>query len=652
MRATENAAREHVLACLSSAPSNGEIIRTAARMARAFNAKFTALFVETPDYAVASAEDKRRLDDNRKLAARLGAVTETVYGEDVPYRIAEFARVSGVTKIVLGQSVVTRRNFFGRPTLTEQLISYAPHTDIYIIPDKNPPVEYHPKKASRTSARDVLKNTVLSALILGAATLAGFFLEYMGFAGDSLIMLYILGVVLISVATAGRVYSLVSAAASVALYNFLFITPRMSFNAYETGYPITFAVMFLTAYITGTLALRYKAQAAQTAKTARRTSILLDTDRLLGAAATRGEIFRAVGEQLHKLLGRRVTVYDCAFGEMSETPLVLPEGGDKGDTDETELAAARWAYEHKHCAGAMTKVFPDAKHIYYAVRINEAVYGVVGIEAGKEPLDAAERGMLLSLLGEGALALENEKNVREKEEAAVLAENERLRANLLRTISHDLRTPLTTISGNAAMLLESGDKLDEETRRGLYRYIRDDAEWLTELVENLLSATRIEDGRMTLKPAAELAEELIDEAVCHVRHEGREISVSAEELLFVTADAKLIVQVLVNLIDNAVKYTPEGSPIAVSAARDGAMARLSVADRGPGIPDDEKARVFDKFYIGSSKVADNRRSLGLGLFLCKAVVEAHGGEIRVKDNENRGAVFEFTLPLAEVNIHE
>ena len=268
-----NSKQDHILACLSSAPSNAKIIRTAARMAKAFDSQFTALFVETPDFAVATDENKKRLEENRKLAEQLGATIETVYGDDVPYQIAEFARISGITRIVLGQSSAIQKHLFGKPTLTQLLLSYVPELDIHIIPDKAADTTYHPKKARKYHHEQIIKNTVKSALILFAATLLSLLFHEIGFTDANIIMVYILGVLLTSIATSHQIYSLISSIVSVFIFNYLFTAPRFSLAAYDTGYPVTFVVMFLTAYITGTFAIRYKEQARQSEKIAKRTKI-------------------------------------------------------------------------------------------------------------------------------------------------------------------------------------------------------------------------------------------------------------------------------------------------------------------------------------------------------------------------------------------
>lgn len=339
----------------------------------------------------------------------------------------------------------------------------------------------------------------MSLLILAAATGFGLLFDHLGFTNSNMMLVYQLGVLLIAIATSHRGYGLIAAIASVFLFNFFFVQPKLTLNAYEAGYPVTFVVMFLSAFISGTLAVQLK-----------------------------------------------------------------------------DSAKAR-------------------------------------------------------------------------EEAAVLIENERLRSTILRTVSHDLRTPLTSISGHASNLLASGEDFDAETRHQLYADIYEDSLWLIDLVENLLASTKLENGA-ALNLSAELAEEIIAEALRHVRPtEDHRILVSPmNELLLVKADARLIVQVITNLVNNAIQYTPSGTEITLSAVREGDMIRFSVADTGSGVAPADRDKLFDSFYVGEGKRSDGRRGLGLGLSLCRTIVRAHGGEIFVADNQPHGAVFSFTLQAEEV----
>lgn len=649
---------EHILVCLSSSPSNEKIIRTAARMACAFKGTFTALFVETPDFSVMSEDNVKRLQSNMRLAEQLGAKIETVYGEDVPFQIAEFARLSGVSKIVIGRSSAAKRHLFSKPTLTEKLILLAPNLDVHIIPDtvSNTSI-YRLKKAKKKnyivfSVADILK--CIGILIV--SSLIGMIFQKLEFDEANIITVFVLGVLVTAVTTKHQVYSLLSSIVSVLVFNFLFTEPKFSLQAYDTGYPVTFLIMFLAAFLTGSLAIRIKNQARQAARSAYRTKVLFDTNQLLQQAKDKNEIVSVTSNQLIKLLGKDIIFY-LADGEKLEVPHIFST--DEKDlsacTSDNEKAVAGWVLKNNKHAGATTGTLSNAKCLYLAVRSINMVYGVVGIVMDESPVDPFENSILLSILGECALALENEKNAREKQEAAVLAKNEQLRANLLRAISHDLRTPLTSISGNASNLLSNGDSFDSETKKQLYMDIYDDSIWLINLVENLLAVTRIEEGRLNLRMSEELVDDAISEALLHINRKSVEHSISVEnkdEFLLAKMDARLIVQVIINIIDNAVKYTPKGSHIVIKTERVGDKAVISISDDGDGIPNELKPRIFDMFYSGANQIADSRRSLGLGLSLCKSIILAHGGEISVSDNLPHGTIFTFTLPVGEVKIYE
>lgn len=646
-------AEEHILACLSSAPSNARIIRTAARMAGAFHGDFTALYVRTPHAEKLSAQDQERLRRNMRLARHLGANLETVYGDDVAYQIAEFARLSGVSRIVLGRSAAGRRRIPGRLSLTDRLIAYAPSLDIHIIPDGAAQARYTPHGAQEKRFSFTAADALKCLLALLGATLLGFAFDRLGFGEATIIMAYLLAVLVTSVVTSHIAYSMAAAAVSVVAFNLLFIAPRFTLAAYGKEYPVTFLIMFLTACLSGNLAARLKSHARESAQTTYRTKVLFDTDQLLARAGDRQAVVAATAGQLVKLLGRDVVIYPAPDGEPQVFPAAQEPIADLLTEDERAVAA--WAMRNNEHAGATTDTLSQAQCLYLAIRVGERVYGAVGVAARGAPLDPFEHSILLSILGECALALENLQNAAEKERAAVLAKNEQLRANMLRAISHDLRTPLTAISGNASNLLSNGADFDEDTRRQLYSDIYDDSLWLINVVENLLSVTRIEDGRMALRPSAELVEEIVTEALNHVGR-GRTDHVITftckDEWLMARADARLIVQVVVNIVDNALKYTPSGSHIDITAAREDDKVAVTIADDGPGVPPEVGERVFDMFFSGSNRAADSRRSLGLGLALCRSIITAHGGIISLSQNQPHGAVFRFTLPAEEVQWHE
>ena len=653
-RSEDKQQSSHILVCLSSSTSNARVIHAAARIAAAFQGAFSALFVETPGYAQMSDDDKKRLRSNMNLAEKLGAKIDTVIGDDVPYQIAEYARLSGVSCIVAGQANTVSGLLRRRRSLTDRLINYAPDLDYFIIPDHGTRV-YVARKAPESSRKRTILDTGIFLAALGLCTLIGFLFSHLGFTDANIIMIYLLGLLAVSIGTAHRAFSLIWAVVSVLLFDLLFTTPRFTFYAYGTGYPVTFLVMFAAAFLISTQAIRLKRNARQSARTARRVSVVLETDRQLSRAKSREEILSVLAGQLTQLLKRSLVVYPAADGRL-EDPVFYPAAEDTTPYRmDQERGAVEWAFARRKRAGATTDRYPRSDYLYYSMRVQDRTYGVVGVAIHNSPLDASEESMLSSVVGECSLALENARNAREKEESMVLAENERLRANLLRAVSHDLRTPLTSIMGNADNLLAGGESMDRDTRRRLYSDIYTDAQWLTGMVENLLSASRMEDGSLKLNMNTELMDDMIAEAVRRLgrRLDGFTLDLRPSgSLLFVQADARLIVQVIINLLDNAVKYAPAGTAITIGTREEGGNVLVFVADEGPGIPEDQKPRVFDLFWSGNNLTGDSRRGLGLGLALCQSIMKAHSGTIAVRDNTPRGAVFELTFPKAEVNLDE
>ena len=657
---TENElSKDHILVCLSSSPSNERIVRMAGKMAQAFCGSLTALYVQTPGDTVMNTADMSRLQANMRLAQQLGAEIVTTHGEDVPTQIAEYALLSDVTKIVIGRSGVQRPHFWSEPTLTERLIALAPDVDIYVIPDVEAYKSYRRERLiSIRPAFPTALELLLTVGILVAATIIGWGFLRLGFANANIIMVYLLGVLLTSTFTSGYTCGVLSAFLSVILFNYFLTEPRLSLAAYGSKYPITFAVMFASTLLTCTLATKLKAHAQLSARDAYRTKLLFDMNRQLQKAETPDEVYQMTATQIQKLMQRDVLVYP-AQGEALLDGIVYPADGSSPHSvtkEKQEQDVIRWVWQNRKRAGATTETFAKAKRLYLAIRIGQQVYGVIGIPMEKQTQpDAFTSSILFSILGECALALESLHNAEEKEKAAVLAKNEQLRANLLRSISHDLRTPLTSISGNADTLLHSYNMLDEQTRKQIFTDIYDDAQWLTGLVENLLSITKITDGNVKLHLSDQVVDDIVSEALRHIDRRSAEHHITVDcgdEPLLVRVDAGLIMQVLINLVNNAVKYTPPGSNIRITAIQQEKAAEICVSDDGPGISDERKERVFEMFFTGSNLIGDSRRSLGPGLMLCQAIIHAHHNEMTLKDNLPHGCIFSFTLPLSEVNLNE
>ena len=644
---------EHILVCLSAAPSNKKIINMAAKMANAFPSRFTALYVRTGTKS--EDLDKEKLEEHIRYAEKMGAEIVMTHGVNIPVQIAEYARLSNVTQIVIGQSNARRNYFFSKATLTEKLIEIVPDIDIHIIPDAMKTRIYQKRPYVWYVEKPSVKDYFLTIFIFVICTLIGLLFQKFHFTDTNIVTIYILGVLLTSILTNGYLCSVAGSFLSVFLFCFFLTEPRMSFQTYAVGYPVTFFIMLISSVLTGALAAKLKMHAKLSAQLAFRTQVLFDTDRLMQKAKGETEILDVTCTQLLRLLNRSITAYVVENGALSEGKLF---SGKKENTEDflipEEQQIARWVYENRQRAGASTHYFPQAKCIYLAIRSGDNVYGVIGIPLQKETLDSFEYSILLSVINECALAMENAKNALEKEKNAVMAKNEQLRADLLRAISHDLRTPLCSISGNADMLLGNSDRLDEATKHQIYSDIYDDSEWLIGVVENLLSITRLNDGRLKFKFTDQLLDEVIAESLRHIsrKHDDYKIVTDCEELVLARMDVRLIVQVLVNLIDNAIKYTPPGSVICIRGTKTDGKAQISVEDNGPGIPEEMKSHIFEMFYTGKTTVADSHRSLGLGLALCHSIIEAHEGTLVLTDHNPHGCNFTFTLPLSEVTLNE
>ncbi|MEK5259930.1 sensor histidine kinase KdpD [Paenibacillus sp. SEL3] len=654
----ESDTKEHILVCLSSAASNKKVIRTAARMAAAFHGHFTALFVETPEARELTSKNKAELRENLRLAEQMGAQIATMYGDDIPGQIAEYVKTIHVSKIVLGRSPYKRRGL-AKSNVMDKLTALLPNIEIYIIPytqsflyKRLPFYEKYPMLS--------LADTIKTIVILAVCTIIGLWFKYLEFREANIITVYILGVLLNAIVTKGRMYSAISSVMSVLVFNYFFTEPYYSLQAYDSGYPVTFLVMLAASFMTSTLTMRVREQARQSAQKAYRTEVLLETSRKLQQAKDSPAIINEMAHQMVKLLDRMVIFYSVDQGVLL-APQFFPKKESAVDpgvyTGGYERAVAEWVYKNNKRAGATTDTFFGAKCLYHAVRGGDQVLAVAAIVMDEEePLEVFENSLMLAMLGECALALEKEKLNERQQEISMQIQQEQLRASLLRSISHDLRTPLTSISGNAGILLGNSEVLNEEQKKGLYTDIYDDSMWLINLVENLLSISRIEGGTLNLNFQAELMEEVISEALLHVNRNSVKHVIQTElddELMMARMDSRLIVQVLINMIDNAIKYTQDGSHITISARHERHIVVVEISDDGPGISSEEvKVRLFEMFYTADNIHGDGRRGLGLGLSLCKSIVNAHGGTIGVKDNVPKGTAFYFTLQAEEVNVHE
>ncbi|MEG0793267.1 MAG: sensor histidine kinase KdpD [Lachnospiraceae bacterium] len=653
-KAGESQIAEHILICLSPSPSNEKVIRQAARMAAAFRGKFTAFFVETPEYVDYSKEDLERVKQHTKLAEQLGAKTVISYGSDIVEQIAEYSKVARVSKIVLGRTYTKRKWFSISESFSDKLSRLDPNLEVFLIPDFYDKRYRTHNKKKMPQLTELPQDILKAAIILAMATGVAYLFKWWNFSDANLIMSYILGVLLISLVTTSRICSMAASVVSVLIFNFCFTVPIMTLSVNDPSYIATFGIMFLTASIGATLTQKVKQYARQASKKAYRTEILLETSQKLQRCNSGGEIVLSTTRQLSKLLERTVIFYEGNPAECEKPVIFMKHDTANLDHYEKEaLKVAQWVYVNNKHAGFSTTTLPGAPCLCLAVRNGDKVFGVIGIFMNNRALDAFEEGLMNAILNECALALEKNELLQKRKKAELQLQQEKLRADLLRSISHDLRTPLTSISGNAGILMSGNAHLPKEKRQALYEDIYDDSMWLINLVENLLSVTRIENGTMKLNLQGELLDEVIQEAVKHIHRRSKDYHIVVQqesEFIMAKMDVKLILQVLINLVDNAMKYTPSGSTIRIETRKENGRVIVEVADNGPGIEEDKKEKLFDMFYTGNHSVADGRRSMGMGLALCKSIVRAHNGEIKVLDNQPCGTIFQFSLQEEEVKM--
>lgn len=646
-------AGDHILICLSSAPSNAKVIRTAARMAEAFHSGFTALFVQTPETKELSGENIKRLRSNLRLAEQLGAQIATVYGADPAEQIAEYARVSGITKIVMGRVNHRQHPWIGQKSLADRLIERT-DLDVYIIPDRQPLYKKPLGKLRKSRVRFSWRDAVVTLLCLAISTAVGFAFDWAGFSESNIITIYILGVLVTAVSTSGHLYGAANSLLSVLAFNFFFTEPRFTLQADGPSYPVTFLIMLSSSIIASSLASRVKEQARMVAEKSYYTELLLGSSQKLQTIRTEWDCLRLTAEQLSRMFDRPV-IY--ALNDADKELDFRIEPADEHTLLEKlsmeEIGVAKWVQKNNKHAGATTNTLPDSKWLFLSVRGTRGVMGIVGVPiAGYVVPDAFEKNLMVALLGECGLSQERIRLEEERNQIALQTQRESLQANLLRAVSHDLRTPLTNINGSVGILMRKDQTLKPEVREQLYTAIDDDTNWLINMTENLLAATQLETDRTKLKTAPELLEDLFQSAVRQLDRRARDhhISVDLEDqTLMASMNAGMIQRVIINMMNNAIQYTPKDSHIILSGTRRKDWVEISVSDDGPGIPDEAKKHLFDLFYTAEQGKPDSKRGLGLGLHLCQSIVNAHGGTITVSDHAPSGTTFRFTLPAVRTD---
>lgn len=653
-RVTEKMASTKILACISPSPSSEKCLRWTARAAEAFHAQWEAVYVENADSASMPAAAQKSLRANMDLAERLGAHVVTLSGSSVAFAVSEYAKLSGITNIVIGKSRKRHsiRNLF-KPDLEDALISFLPNVEVHIIPaakENGNKSRIQNRRLPSLSLQFSLRDTLITSLLLSTATLLCYVLKRFDIADQNLIIVYLLSVLVISRMTHGYLYGMSASVLSVLAFNFFFTDPYFTFNAIQPAYPVTFLIMLIIALITSTMTVRIKSEALFAAQREQRTNVLYEINKKLLATRGTENIVKLVSEAITTLTGRAFIFYteDPAFGKPGS---LSPLPHDQGEfmLKDDEMAVAHWVFVNQKRAGCGTDTLAGAGALYMPVLSQGKVLAVWGISCQNDPLDHAKRQFLRMIASQVAMALERQRLSDEQRATQIESEREKMRATLLQAISHDLRTPLAGILGSSSTLRESGAIMSKDTRDMMLSDIQEEAQWLIRVVENLLSITRLNEGTTKVKKMPEAAEEVIAEAVSRIqrRFSDRQIEVSVpEQLIELPMDGTLIMQVLINLLENAIKNSPEKTLIRVNLSREGEMACFEVLDQGRGIAQDSLPW-SSKLSVLPEPRPDTARGIGIGLSICDTIIKAHSGHLEASKRPEGGASLRFYLPIKE-----
>src|SRR5579859_94756 len=643
------AAGERIMVCISEAANTPGLIRYARRVADRLRVTWTAIYVEGPRSARLTEAERNRVADHMRLAEKLGADLVTIPGRAVVDQLIGYAQANNITQIIIGKSDRSRWFEILHGSVVHDLVRKAGSISIHVmagepIGDGNGE-DVETKAATRGfDAKPYWRATIAVATALGA----GLGINQVLPLPLPNISLVFLTAVLFSAVTSGLGPSLFAALLSVLSYNFFFLPPLYTFTIADPANVLALVAFMIVAVIASNLASRTRDQAITAAKRANTTAELYAFSRKLAGTATLDDVLWATAYQVASMLKVRVV-------------MLLPDGDGRlevragyppeDELDEADFAAARWTWDRNHPAGRGSDTLPGGKRLFLPLRTGRGAVGVIGIDkdAPGPLLTPDERRLLDALADQAAIGIERTKLAEDIDEARLLAETERLRSALLTSISHDLRTPLASIIGAITSLRSYGEHYSAEARDELMATVQDEAERLNRFVGNLLDMTRLESGALEPKrdfvDMSEIVGTALDRTSKIMNAHRIEIAL-APDLPMVKLDAVLMEQVLVNLLDNAAKYAPDGTMIRLDAKEAGDELVIEIIDEGPGIPEDALERVFDKFY--RVRQGDRQRAgTGLGLAICRGFVEALGGRITASNRADRsGAILRITFPAA------
>ncbi|HEX6384181.1 MAG TPA: sensor histidine kinase KdpD [Anaerolineae bacterium] len=636
-------ASERLLVCVGPSPLSERLVRTARRLAAHLDAEWFAVYVETPGHARLSQAARDQVARTLGLAEELGAKSVRLPGRSVAEAIIDYARSYNVTKIVAGKPLQPRWVELLRGSIVDQIIHHSHDIDVYVISGLPELPEAPPVLPSSLRSRR-WRRFGQSAILVAIVTLLGLPLRPL-IEPTNLVMLYLLAVIVAAIRL-GRSPAILASVLSVVAFDVFFVPPYYTFVVADAEYLLTFAALLGVSLIVSTLTAQAREQARAAQRREAHTAVLYELSRDLAAAGELDHVAQIVVRHVEQILGGYavVLVYN---GEQLEL-----RGASTGHMPSSdEYAVATWAFQHSQPAGRYTSTLAGADGYYLPLKTAQEVVGVLGVTLAGDPnpITPEQQRLLQSFASQAALAIERSQLAEQAKQAELLHETEKLQTALLNSISHDLRTPLASITGALTSLRDDIGLLDERSRRDLVNTAYEEADRLNRLVGNLLDMTRLEAGAMKVSAEPGDVQDAIGVALSQLSNRllDRPVLIDVpRDLPLVPMDFVLVVQVLVNLLDNADKYSPTGAPIEIKARTTKRELVVEVADYGPGIPEAETGRIFEKFH--RVQRPGTVSGTGLGLSISKGIIEAHGGRISARNRAEGGALFTVTLPLQAI----
>jgi two-component system sensor histidine kinase KdpD len=627
-------AAERILVCIGPSPASARLVRATRRMAAGLRAPWVAACVEVRGAAPLQEEARARLAAHLALAESLGGEVARLTGTRVSDTLLDHARKHNVTRLVIGKPTHARLRDLVRGSLLDEVVRGSGDIDVHVISGDEAPA---PREAREPPSEAVDWGAFASAaaLVVGATALAAVGRTW--FALPDLVMIYLL-VIMVAATRLGRGPSVLAAALSVGFYDFFFIPPYYTFSVSDAHHILTFGMMFGVGLVISGLTSRVRRQEQDARRREERTAALYALSRELGSAPDEDHVARALARQAAQVLASGAAV--LTGGEGSALQILGREGTI--DLDAPELGVARWVLDHGRPAGLGTDTLPGARVRCIPLGNTASPLGVLALAPQGGRVDDPD--FLAAFARQGSLALERSRLAEDARAAVLRARTEEMRSSLLSAVSHDLRTPLAAITGAATTLRDDSSSLPAAARADLLAAICEEAERLERLVANLLDMTRLESGALRVKREWIPLEEMVGSALGRLesRLGPRPIHVHLPaDLPLLSVDPILIEQLLVNLLENAAKYTPPEASIDIGAREVPDGIEIEVADRGPGLPEAVLEKIFEKFYRGAHVGIGG---VGLGLPICRGIAEAHGGTLRASNREGGGARFVLTLP--------